>query len=70
MKLNSPILTIAIPTYNRCEFLQECLEYVIPQVEDDMEVIVCDNASCDDTQVIMENYSNKYLFIRYIRNEN
>jgi len=64
-----PVLTIAIPTYNRKDFLKECLDHVIPQVDDDIEVIVCDNASEDGTYEFMEEVCNKYNFIRYIKNE-
>lgn len=45
------VLTIAIPTYNRRILLEECLEHVISQVDKDIEVLVCDNASTDGTQV-------------------
>lgn len=63
------ILTIAIPTYNRKEYLKECLEHVILQIEQDVEVLVCDNASNDGTCEFMKEYCNKYTFIKYLKNE-
>ena len=55
----NPILTIAIPTYNRKKYLKECLDHVIPQVGEDIELIVCDNASEDGTDEFMEYFCQK-----------
>lgn len=69
MNCKKPILTVAIATYNRKEFLEECLQHVISQIEDDVEILVCDNASSDGTYKLMQEYCNKYRFIRYLKNE-
>ncbi len=61
------ILTIAIPTYNRCDLLCQSLDSVLEQIEDNIEILVSDNASTDDTQTIMKKYCEKYN-IRYFRN--
>ncbi|EHK4329385.1 glycosyltransferase, partial [Salmonella enterica subsp. enterica serovar Altona] len=47
-----PLLTIAIPTYNRSSCLARLLDSIIQQENycyDELEVIVCDNASTDET---------------------
>ena len=52
-----PLLTIAIPTYNRVEYLAELLGLLEPQLAEfpQVELLVCDNASEDDTpQVVAE----------------
>jgi len=66
-----PKLSICIPTYNRAKFLTECLDSVLPQVKskDEVEVIVIDNASPDDTQAIVERYIAYYDCLKYYRNE-
>jgi abequosyltransferase len=53
-----PLLTIAIPTYNRAVFLQELFELLLPQLEDvpDIELIVCNNASTDNTVEVVDAY--------------
>ena len=55
MKSSLPLLTIGIPTWNRKGELQACLDLVLPQAaaEPCVEVMVCDNASEDDTQAFM-----------------
>jgi glycosyltransferase involved in cell wall biosynthesis len=45
----TPFLSVCIPTYNRVQYLQKCLRSVIPQITEEVEVIVQDNASSDDT---------------------
>lgn len=61
-------LTIAIPTYNRCNYLQECLESILPQITNEVDIIVSDNASTDETQKVIKKYS-EYEFIHYYRND-
>lgn len=62
------ILTIAIPTYNRAHLLIKTLESVIKQKTDEIEIIVSDNASTDNTQELMIEYENKGI-IKYYRNK-
>ena len=51
MNTGRPLLTIAIPTYNRSEDLAGLLEVLEPQLAEfpQVEVLVSDNASTDDT---------------------
>lgn len=62
------ILTIAIPTYNGSKTIVNSLSTLIPQLTDDVELIVVDNCSTDNTHEIVGYYSSKYNF-KYIRNE-
>ncbi|UKK67562.1 glycosyltransferase family 2 protein [Prevotella communis] len=57
------LLTIGIPTYNRQAFLKENLDALFPQLRsylDDVEVIVADNASEDETKKVVEEASKEY----------
>ena len=71
---NRPVLTIAIPTYNRDLYLERLLKNVLPQIieinspEYKVELLVSDNASIDFTPDIIKNFQVKYGFIRYNRN--
>lgn len=44
------LLTIAIPTYNRENLVRRLLKSITPELNDDVEVLVCDNASTDNTE--------------------
>lgn len=68
-----PLLTIAIPTFNRAAYLELCLRQFLPDVDlfDDglVEVLVSDNCSADHTAATVEALREQGLNIRSIRNE-
>ncbi len=66
-----PLLTIAIPTYNRARYLRELLSVLFDQLvtETLVELIVSDNASPDETPAVVEEYQMRGLRLRSIRNE-
>jgi len=51
-----PLVTIGIPTYNRSKYLKEAIESALNQTYPNIEIIVSDNASTDDTQEMMKQY--------------
>ncbi|MCS3801733.1 glycosyltransferase family 2 protein [Niastella sp. OAS944] len=67
-----PLLTIAIPTYNRCTFLERSLYYLLGQINDaggKVEIIISDNCSSDATTEVVNKYIQQGLVISYIKNE-
>ncbi|CAG0970587.1 partial heptose III glucuronosyltransferase, partial [Anaerolineae bacterium] len=69
---STPLLSICIPTYNRSRFLREALDSIIASASSclpEVEVVVSDNASPDDTPAVMAEYQARYTWIRYYRNE-
>lgn len=69
MKTN-PILTIAIPTYNRLDLLKNCLNSVLTQMnqtETDVEVLCIDNNSPDDTAKYLNDVTHPSF--RYFSNQ-
>jgi len=66
-----PLLSICIPTYNRAEYLDKSLASIVTQKEfhkEDVEVVISDNASTDNTEEIVRNYQNQYKNIIYSKN--
>jgi glycosyltransferase involved in cell wall biosynthesis len=55
-KLNSPFLSIIIPTFNSAETITACLESIRTQTCLDLEVIIVDNLSCDATLSIVNGF--------------
>jgi GalNAc5-diNAcBac-PP-undecaprenol beta-1,3-glucosyltransferase len=64
-----PKLSIVVPTYNRRDYLQECLDSIIIQEYPNLEIIITDDNSTDDTQEISKKYIEKYPFIKYVTNQ-
>ena len=58
-----PKVTIAIPTYNRAVFLTEALDSALAQTYKNIEVIVSDNTSTDDTLQLLGKYDDDRLTI-------
>ena len=70
-KDSSPILSFCIPTYNNRNELELTLESMIPQIlemEDQIEIVISDNCSEDNTQGLVEKYMALYSFITYNKN--
>lgn len=63
-------ITIIIPVYNRRNYIKKCLDALIVQDMDNVEIILVDDGSTDGSQIICENYSKKYSFIKVIHQSN
>ena len=62
------LLTIGIPTYNRRVYLQECLERLLPQIEqnsEQIELYISDNCSSDDTRDFLKQIALKHSVVTY-----
>lgn len=64
--INQPMLTISVPTYNRAEYLDLCLERICEEIDglsaDQhhlVRVCVADNGSTDDTPNIVSRYQGR-----------
>jgi len=55
----APRLTIAIPTVNRAEFLGRAIESALAQTSQDIEILVSDNGSTDDTPSVIARYAER-----------
>ena len=62
-----PVLSICIATYNRCAFIGETLESILPQLTAGVEVIVIDGASTDATEAVVGAFVQRCGQIRYER---
>ena len=60
-------VSVIVPTYNRANVLPRALDSVLSQTYKDIELIVVDDNSDDDTRNVVESYSDPR--IRYVRHE-
>lgn len=65
--MKTPLLSICIATYNRAGYIGETLKSIIPQVTQEVEIVVVDGASTDSTRAVVERYADACKQIRYIR---
>jgi len=66
--INSTLVSICIPTYNSALYLSQTLDSIAAQTYKNIEVIISDNASTDETPDIIQLYCDRYGWTVY-RNE-
>lgn len=59
MNRESPILTIAIPTYNRADSLKYLVDKIIPYLNNNLKLLIIDNNSSDNTEKYMSMWNEK-----------
>lgn len=64
------MVSIVVPIYNAAKYLPECIESLINQEYHDIEILLVDDGSTDDSPVICCEYEKIDHRIRYIRKEN
>lgn len=68
MSAENPKVTIGLPVYNGANYLEETLRSLLSQTYTDFELIICDNASTDQTESIYRRYAAADERIRCRRN--
>lgn len=62
-----PKVTIIVPVYNQEKYIRECVDSILMQDYENLEIIVVDDGSTDSTPDILKSYGSA---IRYIRQAN
>jgi len=62
-----PRVSIIIPVYNQCQFIGQALDSVLGQSRDDLEIIVVDDGSTDETAAVLAPYRHQ---VRYFYQPN
>lgn len=68
--MNRPRLSVLVPTYNREKYLEQCVRSVLDQDFKDLEVIISDNASTDNTWDIAQALAKEDKRVKVYQNEN
>lgn len=64
------VLSVAIPSYNSAEYMSHAIDSLLPGGED-IEIIIVNDGSTDETQKIAEEYERKFPgIVRVIQQEN
>lgn len=57
----TPTVSVCIPTFNRAGMLREAIASVLGQTWQDFELIICDNASEDETEAVVKSFADKRI---------
>ncbi len=64
-------VSIIVPIYNVEEYIEKCLETLVNQTLQEIEIILVNDGSTDETESKIEKYLNKYPEkIKYLKKEN
>lgn len=63
-------ISVIIPCYNMKIYLGKCIDSILSQSIDSLEIICIDDGSSDGTKELLEDYQEKYNNIRFIFQNN
>lgn len=64
--MKNPKLSIIIPVYNTEKYLADCLDSVVGQSWENLEVLIVDDCTPDHAMKIAQDYAERYPFIRIL----
>lgn len=65
---NQPLVSVVMPVFNAEKYLREAIESILNQTYKNIEFIIVDDASTDNSWKIIKSYSGKTKVIKTIRN--
>ena len=64
------LLTFTVPCFNSAAYMEKCIESLLPGGED-VEILIVDDGSTDDTAAISDRYEKQYpTIVKAIHKEN
>jgi len=63
-----PLVSVVVPSYNASRFLREALDSILAQTYRNLEVILVDDASTDDTPAVAAEYAERITYLRQAEN--
>lgn len=67
MSTDRPLVSIGVPTYNRANLLDRALDRLLNQTYANLQIIVADNASIDETPNVARKHAQNDDRVRYVR---
>ena len=68
--MNKPLISVVVPVYNVEQYLKKCLDSIIKQKYNNLEIIIVNDGSTDNSQKICQEYVKKDKRIKLITQKN
>ena len=65
-----PLVSILVPVYNASQWLRQCLDSIVGQSYKNLQVVLVDDGSTDDSLAICREYAERYSFVEVHHQEN
>ena len=65
-----PLISLVVPVYNCEKYVGECIESILSQDYSNIELILVNDGSKDNSKNVIEDYSKKDKRIKIINQEN
>lgn len=63
-------ISVIVPVYNTEEYLSKCLDSIVNQTLEEIEILVINDGSTDNSQQIIKSYTDKFPIIKAFQKEN
>ncbi|MBZ7954711.1 glycosyltransferase [Campylobacter sp. W0018] len=70
MKENKPFVSIIVPIYNVEKYLRQCLDSIVKQTLENIEIILINDGSTDNCGKICDEYALKDKRIKVVHKKN
>lgn len=70
MKKAKPKVSIIVPVYNTKDFIYDCLDSLVNQTYKNIEIVIVDDGSNDGSDMVCQEYQEKYGNIVFVSKEN